>query len=71
MPKRLSAKEIEKILVAAGFVLVSQKGSHKKWRHPGNGRQVIVPYHGGKDLPIGTTMSIIKGSGLGKEDFGL
>jgi len=71
MPKRFTAKEIEKFLATAGFILVSQKGSHKKWRHHENGRQVIVPYHGGKDLPIGTTMSIVKGSGLGKEYFGL
>ena len=70
MPHRLSAKETEKILAKAGFTLVSQKGSHKKWRHSSTGKQVIVPFHQGKKLPIGTLMSIIKGSGLGKENFG-
>jgi predicted RNA binding protein YcfA (HicA-like mRNA interferase family) len=31
MPKRWSSKEVEKILGRNGFVLVSQKGSHKKY----------------------------------------
>jgi predicted RNA binding protein YcfA (HicA-like mRNA interferase family) len=51
-----------------GFVLVSQSGSHQKWRHE-NGRQVIVAMHGGKPIPIGTLKSIVEGSGLDAEDF--
>jgi predicted RNA binding protein YcfA (HicA-like mRNA interferase family) len=71
MPKRLKSKEIEGLLSRAGFIQVSQKGSHRKWRNSETGKQVIVPYHQGKDLPVGTLMSIIKGSGLSKEYFGL
>lgn len=48
--------------------MVSQKGSHQKWRHP-NGRQVIVADHGIKPIPIGTLKSIVDGSGLRAEDF--
>jgi len=51
-----------------GFVLVSQSGSHQKWRHE-NGRQVIVAMHGSKPIPIGTLKSIVEGSGLDVEDF--
>jgi predicted RNA binding protein YcfA (HicA-like mRNA interferase family) len=51
-----------------GFALVTQKGSHQKWRHL-NGRQVIVAMHGNKQIPIGTLKSIIKGAGLTAEDF--
>ena len=51
-----------------GFVLVDQRGSHQKWRHP-DGRQVIVAQHGSKPIPIGTLKSIIKGSGLDVDDF--
>lgn len=71
MPKRLSAKGIEKYLIKAGFLLVSQKGSHRKWRNEQTGKQVIVPLHQGKDLPIGTLMNIVKGSGLDKDYFNL
>jgi len=48
--------------------MVSQSGSHQKWRHD-NGRQVIVAMHGGKTLPVGTLKSIIEGSGLDVEAF--
>jgi predicted RNA binding protein YcfA (HicA-like mRNA interferase family) len=56
------------VLRDQGFALVSQKGSHQKWRHA-NGRQVIVADHGSKSIPIGTLKSIIEGSGLSVEDF--
>jgi mRNA interferase HicA len=63
-----NAKEVVKVLRKNGFVLVSQSGSHQKWRHE-NGRQVIVAMHGSKPIPIGTLKSIIEGSGLDAEDF--
>ena len=49
--QKLNATEIEKKLNEAGFQMLSQRGSHKKWRHPVSGKQVIVPFHKGKDLP--------------------
>jgi predicted RNA binding protein YcfA (HicA-like mRNA interferase family) len=63
-----SAKDVIKVLRAAGFVMVGQSGSHQKWRHQ-DGRQVIVAMHGGKPIPIGTLKSIIQGSGLDVDDF--
>ncbi len=66
---RLKAQEVTRILQRHGFVLVSQRGSHQKWRHPDTGKQVIVPYHKGKELPLGTLTSIIDGSGVPKGEF--
>jgi predicted RNA binding protein YcfA (HicA-like mRNA interferase family) len=63
-----NAKEVVKVLRRNGFVMVSQAGSHQKWRHA-NGRQVIVAMHGNKPIPIGTLKSIIDGSGLELEQF--
>jgi len=63
-----SAKDVVRVLRRHGFGMVSQKGSHQKWRHP-NGRQVIVAMHGSKPIPIGTLKSIIEGSGLKVDDF--
>jgi predicted RNA binding protein YcfA (HicA-like mRNA interferase family) len=63
-----TAKEVIRVLRRHGFVQVSQKGSHQKWRHP-NGRQVIVAIHGNKPIPIGTFQSIIEGSGLSADHF--
>lgn len=66
---RLRAIEVVRIVEQHGFVLISQRGSHQKWRHPDTGKQVIVPYHKGKQLPLGTLRSIIKGSGIPEEVF--
>src|SRR6266516_5579196 len=46
-----SAKDVVRVLRRNGFGMISQKGSHQKWRHP-NGRQVIVAMHGSKPIPI-------------------
>jgi predicted RNA binding protein YcfA (HicA-like mRNA interferase family) len=68
----LNGKEVAKALRQNGFQIVTQKGSHQKWRHP-NGRQVIVPQHGSKPIPVGTLKStlksIIEGSGLPVDEF--
>lgn len=68
MPKMLSSKEIIAILLAHGFVKVSQKGSHQKYCK-GN-RTAIVPSPK-KETPFGTLQSIIKQSGLTRGDFNL
>lgn len=66
---RLRANEVIRVLQHHGFILVSQRGSHQKWRHPDTRKQVIVPYHKGKQLPLPTLKSIIEGSGLPPEGF--
>jgi predicted RNA binding protein YcfA (HicA-like mRNA interferase family) len=57
--RRMNADEVEKILQRYGFVLISQKGSHRKWRNLERKLQAIVPYHKGRDLPIGTLRNIL------------
>ena len=63
-----SASDVIRVLRRHGFVKVGQKGSHQKWRHS-DGRQVIVPDHGSKPIPIGTLKSIIDGTKLHIDDF--
>jgi len=67
MPKLLSSQEVADILEAHGFVLVSQKGSHQKYRHA-DGHNAIVPA-GRKEIPRGTLGSIIRQSKLSKDLF--
>lgn len=45
--RRMSAAEVERILQRYGFELISQKGSHRKWRNAEAELQAIVPYHKG------------------------
>ncbi|MFM7425440.1 MAG: type II toxin-antitoxin system HicA family toxin [Elainella sp.] len=57
--RRMNADQVETILRRYGFTLISQKGSHRKWRNAERKLQVIVPYHQGRDLPIGTLRNIL------------
>ncbi|MEW5814566.1 MAG: type II toxin-antitoxin system HicA family toxin [Spirochaetota bacterium] len=67
--KRLTPDEMIKILSSHGFEKISQKGSHQKWKNYSTGKQVIVPFHKGKQLPIGTLNSIIEGSGISRDKW--
>ena len=62
--KRLTAKEIIKILLKQGFEEVYQTGSHIKFFNFETRKTAIVPFHQGKELPIGTLKAIEKQSGL-------
>lgn len=66
MPKLYSAKIILSALQRAGFVVVSQKGSHIKLYKKRENKilTVIVPNH--KEIAIGTFGSILKQAGMTK-----
>lgn len=51
------SRDIIRRLNADGFVLVSVRGSHHTFRHPVDGRVVVVT-HPRKDIPAGTVRSI-------------
>lgn len=56
---RMTAREVEALLHRYGFEIVSQRGSHRKWRSHERGLQVIVPRHRGRQLPVGTLRNIL------------
>jgi predicted RNA binding protein YcfA (HicA-like mRNA interferase family) len=66
---RLAADQVIRILQRHGFSEISQKGSHKKFRHAATKKQVIVAQHKGKTLPLGTMRSIIEGSGIPESEW--
>ncbi|MHB8330372.1 MAG: type II toxin-antitoxin system HicA family toxin, partial [Acidimicrobiales bacterium] len=57
----LSGADAVRALVKAGFVRVSQRGSHVKLRHA-DGRVAIVPFH--KELARGTLRSVLRQAGI-------
>ncbi len=52
MSKRpvLKPREVIRILEKLGFEQVRQRGSHKQFRHPDDGRNTTVPFHAGRDI---------------------
>ncbi len=69
MPKLFSSLHILEILELHGFRFVSQKGSHVKYRKPGNPTLTVIVPVGRKEIPVGTFRSILKQSQLAAKDF--
>ena len=68
MPKLYSAREIIKALQHAGFIVVSQRGSHIKLRKVGKKTlNPIVPNH--KEIARGTLQSILEQAQMSKEEL--
>ena len=59
----MTAKEIEKLLLADGWYHKNTRGSLKQFKHPVKPGKVTVPQHRG-DLDIGTAKSILEQAGL-------
>jgi predicted RNA binding protein YcfA (HicA-like mRNA interferase family) len=66
MPKLFSSEDIIKVLLRKGFIRISQKGSHVKFRKEKN--TVIVPDNR-KEIPLGTFRSILRQANLPEEYF--
>jgi len=56
----MTAKKLEKLIESGGWFFVRQKGSHKIYKHKSIKGIVVIPFHGKKDIPIGTLKSILK-----------
>jgi len=65
----LSAREVLKALQRAGFERVGQRGSHVRLKGSwlGQTRIVVVPNH--QEIAVGTLLSIIRQSGMSREEF--
>jgi predicted RNA binding protein YcfA (HicA-like mRNA interferase family) len=65
----MNADEVERLIQNYGFELISQKGSHCKWRNLEQKLQVIVPYHKGRNLPLGTLRNIMTTANIPESDW--
>jgi predicted RNA binding protein YcfA (HicA-like mRNA interferase family) len=69
MPKLYSSEEIIRVLLRHGFLMISQKGSHIKYRKDGNPVLTVILPANPKQIPSGTFHSILRQSGLTRNDF--
>ena len=70
MPLRpLSYPEVKRKLEAAGFMQISQRGSHVKYaKSTDEGMRVaIVPHH--REVAVGTLRSVLRQAGLTVDEF--
>ena len=64
----ITAKQVEKIILADGWTAYNQNGSHRQYKHPIKKGRVTIPFHKG-DLPIMTFKSIFKQAGLDYRNY--
>jgi len=69
MPKLYSSKQIIKVLEQKGFIFISQKGSHSKYRKTGNPTLTAIVPADRKEMPMGTFRSILRQANLTEESF--
>jgi predicted RNA binding protein YcfA (HicA-like mRNA interferase family) len=68
-PPSIRAREVVRVAESLGFVFDRQRGSHAVYYRASDGRRVVIPMHGSKDLKPGTLRAIINDIGLSVEDF--
>jgi len=60
----MKPKDMEKLILADGWIFKSQEGSHRNYIHPTKTEKVTIPFHQGKDLTKKTENSIRRQAGL-------
>jgi predicted RNA binding protein YcfA (HicA-like mRNA interferase family) len=60
----MKVKEIIRIIEKKGWRLVSQKGSHRQYKHAAIPGRVTIPGNLNDDLPKGTVNSVFKQAGI-------
>ena len=60
----MKPREMEKLILADGWVFNEQNGSHRQYIHPTKPGKVTIPFHKGNDLTKRTEDSIRKQAGL-------
>ncbi len=69
MSKLYSSNLIIKVLQKRGFVFISQKGSHAKFRKSENPTLTVIIPADRKEIPFGTFKSILRQANLSEDDF--
>ena len=67
--KVLSGENVIKILESFNFAIISQKGSHAKFRKLGKPTLTVIVPANRKEIPFGRFRSILRQSGLTEKDF--
>lgn len=69
MPKLYSSKHIIRTIEKEGFLFISQKGSHRKYKKLGDPILITIIPANKKEIPYGTFRSILQQTKLSEELF--
>jgi predicted RNA binding protein YcfA (HicA-like mRNA interferase family) len=60
----MKVREVIRLLDKDGWVQVTQRGSHRQFKHPSKPGKVTVAGHLSEDVPAGTLKSIFRQAGM-------
>ena len=66
--RQLTARELAAALLADGFALIRQRGSHRRYRHPDGRRVTLSFHHASATFPLPTLRSMIERQACWTED---
>jgi len=69
MPKRYSSAQVTKVLIKVGFTLVTQRGSHQKYRITGERTLTVIVPARHRVIPVGTFRSILRQANMTNPEF--
>jgi predicted RNA binding protein YcfA (HicA-like mRNA interferase family) len=64
----LTGEEVARLIKTRGFVFVSQKGSHAKYRNA-EGKTTIIPMHGAEEIGAGLLLQILDEAGIDPKEI--
>lgn len=68
-PPVVRAREVVRVAESVGFAFDRQRGSHAVYYRASDGRRVVIPMHGTKDLKPVTVRGVIGDMGLTVDEF--
>ncbi|MCC7336854.1 MAG: type II toxin-antitoxin system HicA family toxin [Pirellulaceae bacterium] len=60
----MTVREVQRIIEGDGWVMATQKGSHRQFKHPTKPGRVTIAGHPKDDIAPGTLNSILRQAGL-------
>ena len=67
--KPMSWKDLERVILAFGYVLVRQTASHRIYWKEGVTRPLVVNDHGKKDIEPFVILGLLRTAGISREEF--
>ncbi len=60
----MTVREVQRIIESYGWGMVTQKGSHRQFKHPTKPGRVTIAGHPKDDVAPGTLNSVLRQAGL-------
>ncbi len=60
----MTVREVQRIIESDGWGMVTQKGSHRQFKHPTKPGRVTIAGHPKDDVAPGTLNSVLRQAGL-------